>query len=57
MDKPKIKLKQQAKKVLTELKKAIREGRIFPEKQGRRIKKKSLSTRKYRQRELEGLEY
>jgi hypothetical protein len=32
MDKPKqTTIKQQAKKVLTELKKAIREGRIFPE--------------------------
>jgi hypothetical protein len=42
MDEPKtmVQEKKQARKVLTELKKAIREGRIFPEKQGRRIKKK-----------------
>jgi hypothetical protein len=40
MDKPKkLTIKQQVKKVLTELKKAIREGRIFPEKQGRPMRK------------------
>jgi hypothetical protein len=40
MGKPKqSKIRQQAKKVLIKLKKAIREGRTFREKQGRRIRK------------------
>jgi hypothetical protein len=40
MDKPKkLTIKEQAKKVLIELKKAIREGRTFPEKQGRPMRK------------------
>jgi hypothetical protein len=40
MDKPKkLTIKEQAKKVLIELKKALREGRTFPEKQGRPMRK------------------
>jgi hypothetical protein len=45
MDEPKTISQENkiARKVLIELKKAIREGRIYPEKQGRQIRKKVYS--------------
>jgi hypothetical protein len=42
MDEPNPEIKKQLKKLLTELKRALREGRTYREKQGRRIRRKNI---------------